>query len=417
MYLGTRVGGMSKRGTASQRGRMRVLVTNGGVPPFYRNVLGICRTQGRTHEVFVALPRVMPGLVRRLRPKACADVLFVVDAHVDPLGFADDIARLQQRYGFDALLPCSDPVATVFAQGMDALGAGVPLPPIARLMQAIDKGKTLEVAREAGVPVPRTTFGTDRKAVLGWMAANGIAFPVIVKPRIKGGLGTVLAADADALAAHLQAFNAAPDDYPYSCQTAPLVQERIPGVVHDCCALYWHGKAKAMLSQLRLRTPFALGGVGAVNRTTRNTEVMALSRTLLDALQWHGPAQLEWIHDAGDDQYKLIEINPRFWGTVELATEAGVDFPGLTLALMAGQDVAQPEYTVGLTHRWVLPEQLQGVLNARDDRLRRLLELVDIRDLWNPEVRFTFDPRDPKPDLLRLIYFARAAGAKLLGRA
>jgi hypothetical protein len=49
-----------------------------------------------------------------------------------------------------------------------------------------------------------------------------------------------------------------------------------------------------------------------------------------------------------------MEVNGRFWTSLQLAIDAGVDFPRLWLALLQGQCVEPaPTYTVGVTARWL----------------------------------------------------------------
>jgi hypothetical protein len=45
-----------------------------------------------------------------------------------------------------------------------------------------------------------------------------------------------------------------------------------------------------------------------------------------------------------------MEINPRFWGSLQLAIDAGVDFPALLVE--AAADAAPPAYRSGVRSRW-----------------------------------------------------------------
>jgi protein-tyrosine-phosphatase len=53
-----------------------------------------------------------------------------------------------------------------------------------------------------------------------------------------------------------------------------------------------------------------------------------------------------------DGTYWLMEINPRFWGSLALSIDAGIDFPRVLLGLAAGvRAVPQPKYQVGYATR------------------------------------------------------------------
>ncbi|MCK7577967.1 MAG: ATP-grasp domain-containing protein [Chromatiales bacterium] len=54
--------------------------------------------------------------------------------------------------------------------------------------------------------------------------------------------------------------------------------------------------------------------------------MLAMAKKLLDAVSWHGVAMVEFRVTLEGKPY-LMEINTRFWGSLQLAIDAGVDFP------------------------------------------------------------------------------------------
>lgn len=60
------------------------------------------------------------------------------------------------------------------------------------------------------------------------------------------------------------------------------------------------------------------------------------SRRLLARLNWQGVAMVEYKIDASTGMPYLMEINGRFWGSLQLAIDAGVDFPRLLLEVATG---------------------------------------------------------------------------------
>ena len=48
-----------------------------------------------------------------------------------------------------------------------------------------------------------------------------------------------------------------------------------------------------------------------------------------------------------------MEVNPRFWGSTELAIQAGVNFPELLFKLSQGKTIKQPNYNIGYRCRWL----------------------------------------------------------------
>ncbi|MGI9292171.1 MAG: ATP-grasp domain-containing protein, partial [Gammaproteobacteria bacterium] len=93
------------------------------------------------------------------------------------------------------------------------------------------------------------------------------------------------------------------------------------------------------------------------NESTLNQPLIEQAEKLLKALQWNGPAMVEFRHDERDGRYRLMEINARFWGTLELAIKSGVDFPWLACLVATGTPFEGPQnYRAGSEQQWSLAE-------------------------------------------------------------
>ena len=83
-------------------------------------------------------------------------------------------------------------------------------------------------------------------------------------------------------------------------------------------------------------------------------ELQRAAESLLRALGWTGVAMVEFKVDARDGVAKLMEINGRFWGSLQLAIDAGVDFPAILLDTVTGAALDDaPTYQVGVQSRWL----------------------------------------------------------------
>jgi predicted ATP-grasp superfamily ATP-dependent carboligase len=82
-------------------------------------------------------------------------------------------------------------------------------------------------------------------------------------------------------------------------------------------------------------------------------EKIAIS--LLKEFNWHGVAMVEFKLDERTNEPVLMEINPRFWGSLNQAISAGVNFP-LLLHTMAVEGDVKPvlNYKLGFKSRWLL---------------------------------------------------------------
>ena len=82
-----------------------------------------------------------------------------------------------------------------------------------------------------------------------------------------------------------------------------------------------------------------------------------------------------------------MEVNPRFWGSLPLATRAGINFPDLLSRRAMGEAIAEaPTAVAGVKLRF-LPLDAAAALSAlRDPERRWPYSLRFLRDLFDPGV-------------------------------
>ena len=79
---------------------------------------------------------------------------------------------------------------------------------------------------------------------------------------------------------------------------------------------------------------------------------------------------VEFKQDERDGLPKLMEINGRFWGSLQLAIDAGVDFPALLLQPPDALPSTPLPYRVGVRNRWFWGD-VDSLLVSAVRRLRR----------------------------------------------
>src|SRR5262249_38745780 len=134
-----------------------------------------------------------------------------------------------------------------------------------------------------------------------------------------------------------------------------LVQQRIVGPGVGVFVLFDRGEIVADFAHRRLREKPPSGGASVLSESAPVDRALRDdARRLLGPLQWHGVAMLEYKQDqAGGGSY-LMEVNGRFWGSLQLAIDAGVDFPHLACQLATGQRPAiDRPYAIGVKNRWL----------------------------------------------------------------
>jgi predicted ATP-grasp superfamily ATP-dependent carboligase len=80
-----------------------------------------------------------------------------------------------------------------------------------------------------------------------------------------------------------------------------------------------------------------------VNETVNDPELIALALKLLKKMKWHGVAQVEFKKDRNGVP-RLMEINPKFWGTLELSIAAGLHFPYMLYRMTINGDI-EPNFS------------------------------------------------------------------------
>jgi predicted ATP-grasp superfamily ATP-dependent carboligase len=147
----------------------------------------------------------------------------------------------------------------------------------------------------------------------------------------------------------------------------PMIQEWIPdgGGVYGLSALLDEASnIKAAFVHKKLRMYPVQGGPSTLREGVEHPQIMELGLSLLKSLNWVGVGMVEFKVDPRDGIPKLMEVNPRFWGSLQLAIVSGVDFPYLILKMARGESF-EPilSYTVGKRCRWLLLGDILHFLN------------------------------------------------------
>lgn len=326
--------------------------------------------------------------------------------------FIQWLRELDSRHHYELIIPSTESSLQAFVAlpEQDSLRLRAVMPSRESLTTALDRSLTWKLAVELGVPVPAQQLISQLPD-----AAAVVTFPRVLKPvRSKtvdrGELKTfapVIVGDALARSSVLQ------DWVP---RMAVLDQEYVRGWGVGVELLYCKGKAVWHFAHERLHEWPLTGGASTYRRAIEPPEgMLAAARRLLDALQWHGVAMVEFKRRI-DGSFALMEINPRLWGSVALSVAAGVDFPLGLWRIAKGMPLpAQPRYRHGLRLRHLSTDigwQKANFLADHGDpmlltrpRLRSLVEPALVlfgRERWDH-----FHLSDPGPMWRELRQIAR----------
>jgi protein-tyrosine-phosphatase/predicted ATP-grasp superfamily ATP-dependent carboligase len=216
------------------------------------------------------------------------------------------------------------------------------------LQVVCDKLRTIELAGRLGVPVPRTAVVRSEAE----LDAGGRTFPVVCKP-----LRSSVWSDSGFRATSVwYGFDEAQfrTEAARSIATCPLlVQEYTRGNGVGLEVLARDGELLLVFQHRRLHE-LPLTGGGSTYRISEPPDptLREYAARLMGALNWTGVAMIEFKVDADTGQAVLMEINGRFWGSLPLATRAGVPFAAeLYNMLVLGRTPVQRPYRAGVRCR------------------------------------------------------------------
>ena len=284
-----------------------------------------------------------------------------------------------------------------------------------------DKEKLFRHASKLAIPMPETLFSLDftsREALIADAVRMG--FPLVVKAaHSRERLSGKYVASSATYANDPNELKTVLERPPYN-QLRCLVQKRIQGPGIGIFLLARHGDVLARFAHRRIREKPPSGGVSVLCESVPlPNDAWETASRLISTIGWHGVAMIEFKLDAEENRPKLIEVNARFWGSLNLAIRAGVDFPFLLYRLALGESVEGPAgYRIGLKSRWELGDLDHLLIRLKRDpdhpslsgtRVRkRDAVAVFLADFFRPLVAHeVFECGDPGPFLFEAKEYAR----------
>lgn len=333
--------------------KLTVLVTDGE----NRSSLAVTRSLGRYGCKVIVTGQQKKNLASSSR--YCVARYAVPSAIHDGTAHLATMLEILSGQSIDVLFPMTEPSVLLLSEYRDQLGENINLacPPLEKVRTVFDKFAIFRLAQEHGVAIPKTLFVDDRDDFL--IKKNMVPqFPVVVKPAMSkipvenGFLSTSVKYATDMVGLEKLYTTEAALAFP------SMIQEKVIGPGTGLFTLFYNGHHSALFSHQRLREKPPSGGVSVVCESVAlDEEMVEASQKLLAAIDWQGVAMVEFKRDVRDGKAKLMEINGRFWGSLQLAIASGIDFPVLYLnrLLQREQDeYLKDTYNVGLKMKWFL---------------------------------------------------------------
>jgi predicted ATP-grasp superfamily ATP-dependent carboligase len=335
----------------------------------------------------------------------------------EPAGFIGELARLLETGKYPIVFPTTDRTIRLIGHARDRLPSWVRVPIAGdhAMRTVFDKQRTAELAERLGVPVPRTWCPADVAEAAA--LAPSLPYPVIVKPRQTNFLaprGLLVKADysvVESVDRLMPAWSAVHEAVP-----RPVIQAMVHGRGVGINTLWNDGQPLVWFCHKRVREIDLRGGrsTAAVSAPC-DPRLVDSARRMLDALRWHGVAMAEFKWNERTNEFWLLEINGRFWGSLPLALAAGVDFPYYLYQLALGETPCPPDaYAEGVLARDAVAELkhfVKVMAHGRGTRLATLGQSATILHPWKASFNWVAD--DPEPGRREWLQtLARAFGRK-----
>lgn len=355
----------------------RVFVTDGS----YVNTLAMVRALGRAGtEVTVGERASIPRAQHVASwSRYCADTF----SYPDPNGPCDaTIGVLKELFSqreYDVFMPVGLMMTELAVYHGCEFRTYTMLPSVKSFEIAADKRRTVEFAKLLGIPVPVTVDVTEY---------SKLDYPCVIKHRRSGAY---VAQSADDLHLMMAKIHNELDQY--------LIQEYIPGRNgYGYFGFFSNGCELGFYMHERLMQWPIEGGPSVVARSFYHHELREYGRSVLAGLNWTGVAMVEFKRSSRDGRFYLMEVNPKYWGSLDLAIHAGCNFPVWVRDFLLHKELRIPQsYRMDTTFHWVVPNGLKSLVRYPEYRA------MFARNVLNPKVRSEISIADPLPTLVPII--------------
>ncbi len=344
-----------------------------------RSALAVTRSLGKLDNVVVVTSDSTPNALAATS-KYSREYLPSPSSADEPQAYLDWLEKICTERHFSLVIPVTEITSQlVLMHAARLTHVHLPFANYETVMSLADKYRLLEQAKASGVPVPAFTLVKNAAE----LDQHKLTYPCVIKPCMskiftpQGWISTsvkLLFDEADLTAALASA--------PYLAHYPFMLQAFIPGTGAGVFCLYNKGQAVSFFAHQRLREKPPQGGVSVLSESVAvDPKLKHYAQQLLDHVHWHGVAMVEFRVTPEGTPY-LMEVNTRFWGSLQLAVDAGVDFPALLTQLELGMEPDLPtDYRVGQRLRWLLGDldslylYMKGPYSTMQ-KLRRILAFL-----------------------------------------
>lgn len=337
----------------------------------------------------------------------------ISNASSNPKNFIHELIQISKQYNLSSkpvLLPVGMDSILAVAEHQSLLEKEYQLilPDKKKIEICNDTNQLLHIAQDIDILIPATTTLEDHEQIHS--LAQRINYPVVIKYRA-GELLKLKPEDRYCIVKDKEVFIRQYERM-HKIQTYPIVQQYIQGDGYGVSIVMDESSnPMEVFCHQRLREYPASGGPSCLCMSVWNKDLVDQAVRLLKALEWKGVAMVEFKGNIQNGFY-LMEINPRFWGSMPLSVLSGSDIPYALFQAAQGEKGKEyrgegPSYHEGVFMRYMIQQVLAFPQYVKKQQDKRAFTIEYLKELCNPKIHHgMLSINDIKPSVL---YIAGAA--------
>jgi len=347
--------------------------------------------------------------------KYCKESFAYPSPYKFPNNFIETLKKEVTKRKIHIIFPMTDITTYLLLKYNHKFNAIIPFGSFDAFDTLSNKWTLFKLAQRLNLPMPKTYFIDNPEKIK--KIAKELSYPIVIKPYrsriLKNGkwiTASVYYANSPNELIKLATDNLIFKEHPF------LLQHYIKGTGQGIFALYDQGKPICFFAHKRLREKPPSGGVSVLRESIPvNPKMKEIAQKLLNHVNWHGVAMVEFRVSEEDTPY-LMEVNARFWGSLQLAIDAGVDFPYLLYQIALGKKVSSNNsYKIGIKTRWLLGDLdylymrlFKNKSNLPPNYPSKLKCILEFLKFYDRNTKYEIESLyDPKPFLCELKQYIR----------
>jgi len=296
----------------------------------------------------------------------------IINKNLDDYSYVLNIVQIANKYKYKVIIPLSLKSFSNFSKHRNLVTSNlrIVLPPSDSMIIASKKHKTFEHAKKIGLGYPETIQLESSNLSKLKSFVKKVGYPLVIKGSISGVENLFYCNNNYQLVRAVREL--------LKKEKIIVCQEYIEGQTNGFYAYYIDNKLHSYFMHKRIKEYPITGGPSSVARSYYDHKLKEISEKLLNSLKWNGPAMVEYKLDEKSKEYKLIEINPKLWGSLDLTINSGVNIPRVMLSHSLGIKSRPSNDYKDIYFRWTFPNDFMHNL-ATGFKNTKLEEKIEVR--------------------------------------